>query len=112
MTPLTCWKTAWIPQKHPPERTAVCWLDVEARGASYSGAGTAAAGFALALLAVALKRAPNAIRASPHVRDISDLLRSEQENTRLFDWSRDQEKSFKSHARYKGLRPDTSGPPG
>ena len=48
MTPFTCRKTAWIPQKHPPERTAVCLLGVEARGASYSGAGIAAAGLAIA----------------------------------------------------------------
>ena len=32
MTPLTCWKTAWIPQKHPPETTAVCFPDAVARG--------------------------------------------------------------------------------
>src|ERR1700722_3232749 len=48
MTPLTCWKTAWTPQKHPPEITAVCCPEAPARGASNTGGGTVTDGPACA----------------------------------------------------------------
>src|SRR5216684_1891604 len=40
ITPFTCWKTAWIPQKHPPATTAVCWPELVALVASTAGGGT------------------------------------------------------------------------
>src|SRR5207248_2685539 len=40
ITPFTCWKTAWTPQKHPPATTAVCWPEFVALVASTAGAGT------------------------------------------------------------------------
>src|ERR1700730_5269413 len=39
LTPLTCWKTAWTPQKHPPATTAVSFPFFAASGASTVGSG-------------------------------------------------------------------------
>src|SRR4029077_15943378 len=43
ITPFTCWKTAWIPQKQPPATTAVCSPELAALDASTAGPGTATA---------------------------------------------------------------------
>jgi hypothetical protein len=40
ITPFTCWKTAWIPQKQPPATTAVSFPGVEALASSVAAAGT------------------------------------------------------------------------
>src|SRR6185437_14150903 len=47
VTPLTCWYTAWIPQKHPPASTAVSSPALCA-GASAAGGGIVTAGSACA----------------------------------------------------------------
>src|SRR5580658_172163 len=52
-----------MPQKHPPETTAVSLPGAAARAASCAGAGNAAAGLALALQAVAPSSEAKRIRA-------------------------------------------------
>src|ERR1700689_4282312 len=93
MTPFTCWKTAWMPQKHPPETTAVCWPGAVARAASCAGAGTGPdeLGLALALQAVLPSSAAKRIRA----KRMEDFLLYSTKLVGLSDWSHERDKSFK-----------------